>query len=419
MEKFTKFLEKYLEPVAEWISNNRFLKSISNGMIMLMPFLLVTALFSIVQGVPAWLDFIPDWSEGVSNILLLPYNVTFGLIALIISFTVAYNHAEKLKINPATGGLISLVVFVILSAKYENGAFDGTFLGSRGIFTAILVALLVIELYKFLLKLNLKFKLPESVAHTVQSSFEAIIPLAVILVVFYGLSVLVQTTTGQMIPALIQSAVAPALKASDSALFWFVLGILMSVFFWMGMHGWAVMSGVWLAATIAFTSANAEAAAAGQPMPYISGGTIWLCGQLHWHVPLMLMLFCKSERNKAIGKATLIPGIFALSEPYTFGVPVAFNPILAIPYIFAGPIANVLNFYAVKWGLMNRSANLIQILAPAPLQGFLGTNGDWRVFPIFLVLLAVEVVIWYPFLKVWDNKCLREEKEAVASAKTK
>lgn len=51
---------------------------------------------------------------------------------------------------------------------------------------------------------------------------------------------------------------------------------------------------------------------------------------------------------------------------------------------------------------------------PQPFATWICCNGDFRVFLVFAVLCVVTFLIWYPFIKVWDNKCLKEEKGAEA-----
>lgn len=57
-------------------------------------------------------------------------------------------------------------------------------------------------------------------------------------------------------------------------------------------------------------------------------------------VPFMFMWICKSKRNKAIGRASVVPTFFGVNEPILFGAPIVLNPVFFIPFIFA-PIINV------------------------------------------------------------------------------
>lgn len=411
MKKLMDVLDKYLSPLADVLSNNRFLKSIADGVMTTMPLTMIAAVFSIINSLPNILPFLPGWGTDVSALLSAPYNFLMGVLGLVISFTVAYRHAKNYEMNEVNCGLISLLCFVMIAAPLTNGAFSAMYLGYAGIFTAVIVAIVSVEAYHFMIKHNFRIKMPESVPPLVSSSFETIIPLFLILGGFYALSIVCQNTTGDLIPALVQSLVTPAISGADSITYQVVIHFFMQLFFWLGMHGWAILAGIMIPIQTALLAENAAAAAAGQALPYFTAGGVNMIGTFWWFLPLIMILFCKAERNRAIGKAGLIPGVFGISEPMTFGTPIVLNPILGIPFILYQPICVGLNMAAVKYGFMNASS--IQGISgmPQPFSTWLACDGDLRVFLVFLLLAAVTFIIWYPFVKVWDNKCLREEAE--------
>lgn len=404
-------LDKYLSPLADVLSNNRFLKSIADGVMTTMPLTMIAAVFSIINSLPNIFPFLPAWGEDVSALLVAPYNFLMGVLGLVISFTVAYRHAKNYEMNEVNCGLVSLLTFVLIAAPLQDNAFSATYLGYAGIFTAVIVALISVEAYHFMIKHNFRIKMPDAVPPLVSSSFETIIPLFLIMGGFYIVSILCQQTTGDLIPALVQSVVTPAISGADSITYQVAIHFFMQLFFWLGMHGWAILAGIMIPIQTALLAENATAAAAGQSLPYFTAGGVNFMGTFWWFLPLMLIFMCKAERNRAIGKAGLIPGVFGISEPLTFGIPIVLNPILGIPFILYQPICVGINMAAVKFGFMNASA--IQGISgmPQPFCTWLAVDGDLRAFLVFAVLCVITVLIWYPFLKVWDNKCLREEEE--------
>lgn len=418
MNNFLDKLDHVLSPVADVLSNNKFLRSIANGLIALMPLTMVAAIFSILEALPKVASFLPQWSEAVDAALLVPYNVIFGLMALIVSFTVAYQHSKNYEDSDSMmNGLLSLLCFVLMASTYENMTFSAQYFGYAGIFAAVLTALLSVELYHFLVKHNLRIKMPDSVPPLVSKSFEALIPLLILVTVFYGGNCLVVSLTGNSIPALIQSLVTPAIKGSDSIWYQAILHFLMQLFFWLGMHGWAITAGFSMPISNALLAEQSAAYAAGTPiaeLPYFTTGGVNMCNVFYF-IPLILMFACKAKRNKAIGKMTFIPTLFNISEPMTFGIPIVLNPILGIPFILYQPIIVSINMAAVKYGFMNRSAMSGIAALPQPFSTFVACYGDFRVFLVFAVMMIVAIAIWYPFLMVWDRKCLREEQEAIAA----
>ena len=49
----------------------------------------------------------------------------------------------------------------------------------------------------------------------------------------------------------------------------------------------------------------------------------------------------RSKQLKAVGKASVVPVMFAVNEPLLFAAPIILNPYFLIPFLFA-PVANVL-----------------------------------------------------------------------------
>lgn len=415
MDKFIDWLDKYLTPVAEKLGNNRFLRSMADGMVAVMPLTIVGAIFSMVGNLPTILPFLPDYSDEVYNAIVAPYNFLFAMLALIISFSVAYNHAKNYDMNQFNCGMLSLLNFVMITGMQSDGSITTDYFGYSGIFTAVLCAIITVEVYRFMINHSMWIKMPDSVPPSVAGSFQSILPMTVLILFFYLLSLLCQYLTGSMIPDLIQTIVTPAIEGSDSIWYQVILHFFMQLFFWLGMHGWSVLAGIIVPIQTTLLAGNAEAAAAGEALPYFTAGGVNFIGTYLWFLPLMLIFCCKSERNRAVGKIGLVPGIFGIGEPVQFGLPIVLNPILGIPYIIYQPICVAIIHAATKYGLMNRSSVSSISGIPQPFATWIACDGDWRVFFWFAVCTVVCVVIWYPFLKVWDNKCLKEEAEEKAA----
>ena len=126
-------------------------------------------------------------------------------------------------------------------------------------------------------------------------------------------------------------------------------------------------------------------------------------------VPFMFMWLCKSKRNRAIGRASVVPTFFGVNEPILFGAPLVLNPVFFVPFILA-PIVNVwlFKFFVDTLGMNSFSATL-PWTTPGPLGIVLGTNLQVLAFVLAFVLIVVDGLIYYPFLKVYDEQILAEE----------
>lgn len=136
----------------------------------------------------------------------------------------------------------------------------------------------------------------------------------------------------------------------------------------------------------------------------------------------MFMWLTKSKRNKAIGRASVVPTFFGVNEPILFGAPLVLNPVFFIPFIFA-PIVNIWIFkFFVDVLNMNSFSIFLPWTTPGPLGIVMGTGFAFWSFVLAILLIIVDVIIYYPFLKVYDEQVLEEElgnKEANNELKEK
>lgn len=126
--------------------------------------------------------------------------------------------------------------------------------------------------------------------------------------------------------------------------------------------------------------------------------------------------------NKAIGRASVVPTFFGVNEPILFGAPLVLNPVFFIPFIFA-PIVNIWIFkFFVDVLNMNSFSIFLPWTTPGPLGIVMGTGFAFWSFVLAILLIVVDVIIYYPFLKVYDEQVLEEElgnKEANNELKEK
>ena len=130
-------------------------------------------------------------------------------------------------------------------------------------------------------------------------------------------------------------------------------------------------------------------------------------------VPFMFMWMTKSKRNKAIGRASVVPTFFGVNEPILFGAPLVLNPVFFIPFVLT-PIVNVwiFKFFVDALGMNSFSINL-PWTTPGLLGIIMGTQFALLSFVLAIVLIIVDIIIYYPFLKVYDSEILDEEEGRV------
>jgi PTS system cellobiose-specific IIC component len=193
-------------------------------------------------------------------------------------------------------------------------------------------------------------------------------------------------------------------------------------FLWtLGIHGDLTIGIVLQPVWVNNIAANAEAVAAGvEPtviytemfrsyvVPGGSGATLPLA---------FYFIRSKSARLRRVGWLGIWPGLFNINEPITFGAPVVFNPILAIPFILITFLNTSVAWLAHTLNLVRPTYLVAPWTLPSPLLMFMSTGFDWRAAVLALItMLVIPGVIWYPAFKAWERQVLEKEEGAVAEA---
>lgn len=125
-------------------------------------------------------------------------------------------------------------------------------------------------------------------------------------------------------------------------------------------------------------------------------------------VAIAVCCFAKSKRLKMVGKMALPASFFGISEPLVFGLPIVFNPILAIPFIFIPSIVMGIAYLITSLGLVATPIGVQVFNIPLAINGIL--NGSLTIAILQILLLILSVIMWMPFIKFADKKALEEEK---------
>ena len=430
MNKLIAFIEKE-KPFFEKLSRNIYLRAIRDGFIAGMPVILFSSIFILIAFVPNSWGF--KWSDDVVAFLMKPYSYSMGILALLVAGTTAKSLTDSVnrsmektnQINYMSTLLAAIVGLLMLAADpIENGLATG-FLGTKGLLSAFLAAFVTVAIYKVCVKNNVTIRMPDEVPPNISQVFKDVIPFTLSVVSLYALDLLARHFVGASVAESIGKFFAPLFSAADGYLGITIIFGAFAFFWFVGIHGPSIVE----PAIAAITYANAEVnlnllqqdmhadkiLTSGTQMFIVTmGGT-----GATLVVPFMFMWLTKSKRNRAIGRASVVPTFFGVNEPILFGAPLVLNPIFFIPFIFA-PIANVwiFKFFIETLGMNSFTANL-PWTTPAPLGLVLGTNFQVLSFILAALLIVVDVVIYYPFLKVYDEQILEEERSGKSNDELK
>ena len=430
MNKLIAFIEKG-KPFFEKLSRNIYLRAIRDGFIAGMPVILFSSIFILIAFVPNSWGF--KWSDDVVNLLMKPYSYSMGILALLVAGTTAKSLTDSVnrsmektnQINYMSTLLAAIVGLLMLAADPIEGGFATGFLGTKGLLSAFLAAFVTVTIYKVCVKNNVTIRMPDEVPPNISQVFKDVIPFTLSVVSLYALDLLARHFVGASVAESIGKFFAPLFSAADGYLGITIIFGAFAFFWFVGIHGPSIVEPAIAAITYANAEVNLNLLQQGMHADKIltSGTQMFIVTMggtgATLVVPFMFMWLTKSKRNRAIGRASVVPTFFGVNEPILFGAPLVLNPIFFIPFIFA-PIANVwiFKFFIETLGMNSFTANL-PWTTPAPLGLVLGTNFQVLSFILAALLIVVDVVIYYPFLKVYDEQILEEERSGKSNDELK
>ena len=421
MNKLIAYIEKG-KPFFEKLSRNIYLRAIRDGFIAGMPVILFSSIFILIAFVPNSWGFV--WSDDVVALLMKPYSYSMGILALLVAGTTAKSLTDSVnrsmektnQINYMSTLLAAIVGLLMLAADPIEGGFATGFLGTKGLLSAFLAAFVTVAIYKVCVKNNVTIRMPDEVPPNISQVFKDVIPFTLSVVSLYGLDLLARHFVGASVAESIGKFFAPLFSAADGYVGITIIFGAFAFFWFIGIHGPSIVEPAIAAITYANAEVNLNLLQQGMHADKIltSGTQMFIVTMggtgATLVVPFMFMWLCKSKRNRAIGRASVVPTFFGVNEPILFGAPLVLNPIFFVPFIFA-PIANVwiFKFFVDTLGMNSFTSNL-PWTTPGPLGIVLGTNFQVLSFILAALLIVVDVVIYYPFLKVYDEQILEEER---------
>ena len=421
MNKLIEFIEKG-KPFFEKISRNPYLRAIRDGFIAAMPVILFSSIFLLVAYVPNIFGF--TWSDEVVAAIMKPYGYTMGIVAVLVAGTTAKSLTDAFnrplpktnQINFISTMIASISGFLLLASDGIEGGFANGYMGTKGLLTAFLAAFITVNIYKVCVKNNVTIRMPDEVPPNVSQAFKDVIPYALSIFVLYGIDLATRQFLGTNVAEAILKLFEPLFTAADGYVGITIIFGAYALFWFVGIHGPSIVEPAIAAITYANVETNFQLLQAGQHADKIltSGTQMFIVTMggtgATLVVPFMFMWLTKSKRNKAIGRASVVPTFFGVNEPILFGAPLVLNPVFFVPFILA-PIVNVWIFkFFVDTLKMNSFSVNLPWTTPGPLGIVMGTNFAPLAFVLAILLVFVDVLIYYPFLKVYDEQILSEEQ---------
>lgn len=406
MQKFIDWMEVHFAPPMNKVNRNVWVLTLKDSIMQVLPMILVGSLVTVLSILKNFLPWFPNLSTISSY--------TMGLISIFIAFLIPFNYMEKKKINKMRliAGMSGVALFMIIVKLQEVSVLQFKYFGAGGMFVSIIAGIYVAFIMGIAGRYSF-FKKDSAIPDFVRVWFDAIIPILVVTVTGWLAVYVLQLDLYQILLNIFMPITSFAQTLPG-----FLLITFLGVFLYsMGISGW-VLFPITKPIFLAGITANMAAVAAGGVAKNIVTAEVlysgWVAiGGIGATLPLVIMLVrSKSKRLKALGSASLVPGIFNINEPVIFGA-VAWNPILMVPLWLQGIILPLITYVVLDMGAVNIPAAVFDMwYCPFPISTWV-VSQDLSGLVLFAVVATVSTLIWYPFFKMYEKQ--QVESEAAAS----
>lgn len=419
-------LQKFIPYVVKF-SNLKIIKTLKSGFIRTVPLTLIGSIFLLIACFPV---------EGFTNFMASTFGTnwnaplfqvvggTFNILAVFAAFTLAYEYCNDEEIDGVPAGLFGIAGLIIMTKGVNidgQNLLPNVWLGGQGLIAAVICGLISGSIYTWFIKKDIRIKLPESVPPAVANSFSALIPGFVILVTFMVVHIVIYGLTGMYVTeAIYKWLQIPLQNLTDTLPGIIVVAILISLFWWCGIHGDAIILSILSPILTSNMLANQQVLDSGQALVAGTNAhiitdqfTLFLkAGGAGATIGLVIcmVLFAKSKQMKQLGKLAIGPSFFNINEPIIFGTPIIYNPIMLIPFILVPTICVTIGYFAISTGLVPCFGGAtVPWTMPTILSGLL--IGGWKMALLQAFLVVLSVFIYMPFFKMQDKMILEQENE--------
>ena len=402
------------------ISENSWVRSINQGLIMLIPMIILGAAGLVINNfpLPVYQQFMLQvFGSGWTSFGSLLWNFTFGIMGVALSFTIAYSYAiassEKngLRINPIIAALASLASFLLIITNGNTGIHTDN-AGTTGVFLAIVVTFITTNIFIFLHKhLNIKYSsLSLDADYIIPQSLFSVIPLCLTITLAAGIHYLFLLFGIEDINQLFIMMAQQLFCSIDNPYLSFLMFVFLNQFLWFfGIHGGNVLFSV---------SNDIYMNAVYQNMLVLQSGGIpsiiitkpfldvfVLIGGCGTTICLLLAIFITAPKSNLtkLAKISLIPALFNINEIIVFGLPIVLNPIFVVPFITVPLVLAAISCVATIVGLVPVTIAPVNWTTPPLLGGWIAT-GSWTGMALQVFNIAVGTLIYIPFVRYYEHQ---------------
>jgi PTS system cellobiose-specific IIC component len=406
-------LNRHVVPALTALSENTYLSAIRAGMVSVVPLTIIGGLFIIVSYLP-----VTGWDKLVApylQLLQVPVTATFGLLSVFVCFAIGYDLGKQLKQEAMVSATLATLVFLMVQVQLKDLTFYMEGLGSKGLFTAVIIALICVRVQKFFTDKNIVIRLPENVPPVVYESFLSLSPLFFLVLVFW----LLRFVLGVDIDHLVQATFKPLVFALNTLPGILVYAFLVTLLWSVGINGDNTMDAIVAPIFLQYLTANVEATTHGQPLPYVTAYGFFTAfvnvGGTGATIALALIMWNSKEPGfRKVSRLSLPTQIFQINEPIFFGFPIVLNPIFMIPYILNALILTTGSYLLMYWNVIHKPFVNVPWTTPPIIGHYLVSGGDWKAAVWGALSIVIAMLVYLPFARVAERQRLKAEATGVA-----
>ena len=393
------------------VENIGIIKAIKDGFAGVMPVLIIGAfIFMLVEmEIPLYLDAmrVPGiyWHITFEQI----YRGALGIIPMAIVMSISYTlalhspHYSSRVLSPLVPSLVGLACLYLLVALPGFGTWFVDF-GTGGVFLAVVVAVVSHLLFFFFYRYRLIVVRPKASTTYLTQVVLLLEPVLFTLLVFGVVRYAFNVFIAYNIPVYITEQVINMLagiyyRINSPVLFVMIFTFIYQLLWFFGLHGGDIVGGV--AGHVGWSYVLCPDFF---QFFVMAGGS----GALALIIAVLIMRWKDATRPALL---SLPMGIANIGTPILYGLPVLFNPILLIPFIFAPVFSAMIARIAISAGMEFFVIAGVSSTLPPGISGWMAT-GSFTVGFIQVLTLAISTGIYIPF--VWLANSVSNERSDFA-----
>lgn len=404
-------IKKSIMRVADKIENSCVVGAIRQGMIMMIPLLVVGyfAAMLIKLPIPAYQKFMSGLCGGrVVEVLTCIYSGVndFFAVFLAVTTSVSYSIMKRRKkgIYEGTGNIIILVIITLAAFVGYSGIqyddFSISKFSNMHAFTALFIALISSEIY-YALKRHRIFHVKRQKTNTDSiyiEALEGIAPALIITGLFALLHQFFEVLFGVSgLQELMEKWFDALLEPLQDGLGAGMVVILFTHGLWFfGIHGHNMLDVV-IKQNFSDVTAGIFSKTMQDVFVLLGGTGATLC------LVIAIVLFARKKGMRDLAYMAAPSVLFNICEIVLFGVPVILNPIFLVPFILVPVVNYLISYAAIYIGLVPQVIHEVDWTTPVMLSGYQAT-GSWAGAILQIICIVTGVLIYKPFVRMYEEQ---------------